>query len=165
MKITGEYWRHFAARCRADHSTRKERIETFARRSRRSGATARPFPRSAISLRRGASAGSTALARSISPSPSRARKKKRCRQIVSLRASKSYSARKTTGRFCSRCCSPWSTARSCQTCSDACHIYEASGRNEVYRPTVPQRDLAPSVLQVREAWRAALAPGSTAISS
>jgi Fe-S oxidoreductase len=22
----------------------------------------------------------------------------------------------------------------CQTCSDACHIYEASGRNEVYRP-------------------------------
>ncbi len=23
----------------------------------------------------------------------------------------------------------------CQTCSEACHIYEASGRNEVYRPT------------------------------
>ncbi len=23
----------------------------------------------------------------------------------------------------------------CQTCSDACHIFEASGRNEVYRPT------------------------------
>ena len=23
----------------------------------------------------------------------------------------------------------------CQTCSDACHIYEASGRNELYRPT------------------------------
>jgi Fe-S oxidoreductase len=23
----------------------------------------------------------------------------------------------------------------CQTCSDACHIYEASGKNEVYRPT------------------------------
>jgi Fe-S oxidoreductase len=23
----------------------------------------------------------------------------------------------------------------CQTCSDACHIYEASGQNEVYRPT------------------------------
>jgi len=23
----------------------------------------------------------------------------------------------------------------CQTCSDACHIFEASGRNEIYRPT------------------------------
>jgi Fe-S oxidoreductase len=23
----------------------------------------------------------------------------------------------------------------CQTCSDACHVFEASGRNEVYRPT------------------------------
>ncbi|HEV2445740.1 MAG TPA: hypothetical protein VGS58_07450, partial [Candidatus Sulfopaludibacter sp.] len=23
----------------------------------------------------------------------------------------------------------------CQTCSDACHIFEASGRNELYRPT------------------------------
>ena len=23
----------------------------------------------------------------------------------------------------------------CQTCSDACHIYEASGHNEIYRPT------------------------------
>ncbi len=23
----------------------------------------------------------------------------------------------------------------CQTCSDACHIYEGSGRNEIYRPT------------------------------
>jgi Fe-S oxidoreductase len=23
----------------------------------------------------------------------------------------------------------------CQTCSDACHIYEASGRNDIYRPT------------------------------
>ena len=23
----------------------------------------------------------------------------------------------------------------CQTCSEACHIYEASGENELYRPT------------------------------
>ena len=23
----------------------------------------------------------------------------------------------------------------CQTCSEACHIFEASGRNEIYRPT------------------------------
>ncbi|MEW6215789.1 MAG: 4Fe-4S dicluster domain-containing protein [Nitrospirota bacterium] len=23
----------------------------------------------------------------------------------------------------------------CQTCSDACHVYEASGRQEIYRPT------------------------------
>ena len=23
----------------------------------------------------------------------------------------------------------------CQTCSDACHIFEATGRNEIYRPT------------------------------
>jgi Fe-S oxidoreductase len=36
-----------------------------------------------------------------------------------------YSQLTTTMNYCAKC----------NTCSDACHIYEASGKNEIYRPT------------------------------
>ena len=42
----------------------------------------------------------------------------------------------------------------CQTCSDACHIYEASGRNEALPSDLPLRDPAPPLFQVRQARRA-----------
>jgi hypothetical protein len=51
----------------------------------------------------------------------------------------------------------------CQTCADACHIYEASGRNELYRPTYRSEILRRLYFKcVRRG--ACCPPGSTATS-
>ena len=54
---------------------------------------------------------------------------------------------------------------SCQTCSEACHIFEASGRNELYRPTYRSEILRRLYFKYRQSAAACSRPGSTATSS
>ncbi len=53
----------------------------------------------------------------------------------------------------------------CQTCADACHIFEASGRNELYRPTFRSEIVRRLYFKYVKARRTCSPHGSTATSN
>ena len=154
MKSATDLHEHGAARSRAAPPSRKQRPDAASRATGRSRGRPRLERADRAGPPRVTNAGWTIPARSIFRIPNRPKRKT---QLVAkfLAGLDKLFSRENNWTFLQPLVLTMEHCAKCQTCADACHIFEASGRERTVPAHVPCGNPAPPVFQIRARRRTA----------